>query len=65
MRTAGVSWLDELTRVEGRVLELGEGLILDGDRVPEGAVHVVVVSLSLLVLNLRLEPVRRQRGDDL
>ena len=65
MRTAGVSLLDRLTRVECRVLEFGEGLILDGDRVPEGAVHVVVVSLSLLVLNLRLEPVGRQRRHDL
>ena len=63
--TAGVSHHAVLTRVKGGLLELGEGLPLDGDAVHEVAVDVVLVALALLVADLVLEPFGGNRGQDL
>ena len=51
--------------MEGGLLEFGQRVLLDGDGVAEGAIHVVLVPLSLLVLDLRQDPVRCLGGHDL
>ena len=51
--------------MEGGFLQLFERVILDGDAVLEGAVHVALVALPLLMGDLGLEPVGADGGEDL